>query len=333
MQITKAKREKVKVPILLMGASGSGKTLSALLVAKGMIERMFPKLTEDEQWEKIGFIDTEHRRSNLYVNTEHAGVVIGSFLKVDLTAPYLATNYKRAFDMLKQASAEVIIVDSLSSAWSGEGGILARIDELGCGFDKWSQVTPDQRMLLSILMDTDAHVIATVRSKQGVEVTRNDRGKTKIEKIGLKPEYKDGLEYEFAITFQLYENHLAEAMKDNSSLFPEATLLSRESGAIIYDWAEKGVDPKAEERRRIQGALDSINKLVGDDELLNRKLTEFKNELGNQDLTTWNLSHLIAAYKHLKNVAEFRDLDIDVDGNSKVEQQSEDVQRDFKVIS
>ncbi|MFD1317003.1 AAA family ATPase [Loigolactobacillus coryniformis] len=331
MQITKAKREKVKVPILLMGASGSGKTLSALLVAKGMIEKMFPNLDEDQQWEKIGFIDTEHRRANLYVNTEHAGTLIGSFLKVDLDPPFTADKYKQAFEMLKRADVEIIIVDSLSSAWSGEGGILARIDQMGGGFDKWSQVTPDQRMLLSILMDTDVHVIATVRSKQGLEVTRNERGKTKIEKVGLKPEYKDGLEYEFAITFQLYENHFAEAMKDNSSLFPEAMLLSRKTGAVIYDWAEKGVDPKAAERERIQGALDAINKLIGDDELLNRKLTEFKTEIGNQDLTTWSLVQLIAAYKHLKNTAEFRDLNINVDSNSSDQQQT-DVHRDFKVL-
>ena len=66
MEIKKAKREKIKVPIMITGASGSGKTVSALFIAKGIIEKMHSDLSEQEQWEKIGVIDTEHKRSLLY---------------------------------------------------------------------------------------------------------------------------------------------------------------------------------------------------------------------------------------------------------------------------
>lgn len=59
-RIVKAKRQKIKVPILVMGASGSGKTLGSLLIAKGMMEGMYPDASDEEQWDKVGVIDTEH---------------------------------------------------------------------------------------------------------------------------------------------------------------------------------------------------------------------------------------------------------------------------------
>ncbi|XCQ50936.1 hypothetical protein ABLU38_00230 (plasmid) [Enterococcus faecalis ATCC 29212] len=79
MEIKKAKREKIKVPIMITGASGSGKTVSALFIAKGIIEKMHSDLSEQEQWEKIGVIDTEHKRSLLYADSTIGNVDIGNF--------------------------------------------------------------------------------------------------------------------------------------------------------------------------------------------------------------------------------------------------------------
>ena len=76
MEVKKAKREKLKVPIMITGASGSGKTVSALLIAKGIVEKMYPDLSDEEQWLKIGVIDTEHKRALLYAESTVAGVYI-----------------------------------------------------------------------------------------------------------------------------------------------------------------------------------------------------------------------------------------------------------------
>jgi hypothetical protein len=303
MKIQKAERAKIKVPIMLMGASGSGKTLSSLLIAKGIVEAMLPKATDEEHWAKIGMVETEHNRSSLYVNTEHDNVTIGNFLQVELKPPFTVQSYVEAFDMLKQAGVEVIIIDSLTSAWSGEGGLIDKVNELGGAFSDWKKVGPDQQQLLRLLSDTDVHVIATSRSKQGIEVTRNDVGKVQVEKVGLKPDLKDGLEYEFTITFQLYQDHSAQAMKDNSSIFTEQRPLNRETGHKIYAWAEEGVDLVAEERERKRKALIAIETLAKD-EVAAKSLEMLKKRVGKDNLADWTLEELAKGYKYAEAQAK-----------------------------
>ena len=252
----------MKVPIMLMGASGSGKTVGALLIAKGIVWQMFPDLSDDEKWEKIAVIDTEHGRSTLYAGMTIKEQEIGSFLHYDLSKPYTPQRYKDAFMECKQAGCEVIIVDSITHAWSGEGGVLDKVNALGGKFSDWNKVKPDENTLLSMFLDTDVHVIACVRSKQGYELTTLDTGKLQIEKVGLKAEQKDSLEYEFAITFQLYQNHTAEPMKDNSNSFDGRFIITEETGKQIYEWAEEGVDIKAIERKKKADTITQINQLA-----------------------------------------------------------------------
>lgn len=305
MQVTKAKREQIKVPILLMGASGSGKTLGALLIAKGMIERMHPKLGEDKQWDKIGVIDTEHKRTNLYVDTEHDGIRIGEFPKVDLQAPFTSNRYLDAFQSLISYGCEVVIVDGISNAWSDEGGVLQQVDNYAGGtggMQGWKSVSGEQRSFLHLLTNEDVHVIATARSKQGVEVTKDDNGKLHVEKIGLKIEQKDSLEYEFAIAFQIYENHIAQATKDNSSIFNQPTELSRDVGNKIVDWAEKGIDVKAEENERVQKAVKQINDMVKDSEGGQMELKRQIMAANNIPIDNWSLNRLKVLYVGIKKI-------------------------------
>lgn len=261
MELQNAKREKIKVPIMLMGASGSGKTLSALLIAKGIVEEMYPEMSNEEHWGKIALIDSEHKRSLLYAQSEHDGVFIDGFQHLDLKPPYTAPRYMQAFQMCKDAGCEVIVVDSLSHAWSGEGGILDKVNNLGGRYQDWKEVKPDENLMLKMLIDSDLHVIATARSKQATEVTTSETGKLKVEKLGLKPDQKDTLEYEFAITFQIYQDHTAEATKDNSSMFDGRVQLNlnREVGKNIYNWAEQGIDVKAQERKKRQELTDYLS--------------------------------------------------------------------------
>ena len=262
MALVKAVRQKMKVPVMLMGASGSGKTVGALLIAKGIIWEMYPDLTEEERWEKIAVIDTEHKRSTLYAGMTIEDQEIGNFMLYELNSPYSTTRYYDAFQACKAAGCDVIIVDSVTHAWSGDGGILSVVDKLGGKFSDWGKVKPDEQKLLSIFLDQEVHVIATVRSKQGYEVIKNDSGKLEIEKIGLKADQKDSLEYEFAITFQLYQNHTAEAMKDNANSFDGRFIITEETGKQIYQWAEMGIDIKAEERKKKKKTIDKIEHLA-----------------------------------------------------------------------
>ena len=111
----KAARKKAKLRLALAGPSGSGKTLSALMIAGGMV---------GGDWSKVALIDTEHERARFYADREDWG--IGEFLYQPLVPPYRADKY---IDIAK-AGADAVgedgvrIVDSLSHAWEGEGGVL-----------------------------------------------------------------------------------------------------------------------------------------------------------------------------------------------------------------
>lgn len=266
MSLRKAERKKMKVPILLMGASGSGKTVSALMIAKGLTEGMFPDLSEDERWGKVAVIDTEHARSELYANQTIADNHIGQFNIYDLEPPHSPQRYAEAFRECKEAGCEVIIIDSITHAWSGQGGLLDKVNSYGGKFSDWNKVKPDEQAFLKIFSDQDVHVIATVRSKQGYEVSQSDTGKLNVTKLGLKPDQRDGLEYEFAIAFQLYPNHMAEASKDNSNHFEERIVISPGTGLEIYKWAEQGVDLKAQKKKERAEKIDKIKELANESE-------------------------------------------------------------------
>lgn len=102
MEVTVAKREKMKIPILVTGASGSGKTVSSLLIAKGIVETMYPDLSADEQWLKIAVIDTEHNRAKYYADSEIGGSQVGEFLHADFKPPYNANELAVGIDQLKK---------------------------------------------------------------------------------------------------------------------------------------------------------------------------------------------------------------------------------------
>ena len=115
VEVTRATREKSKLRLALAGVSGGGKTLGALLLASGLTGGDFSK---------VCLIDTEHRRGELYANRTDLGV--GEFWYIELKAPYSPEHYKECVDAaVKQVGPDgVVIVDSLSHAWSNAGGVL-----------------------------------------------------------------------------------------------------------------------------------------------------------------------------------------------------------------
>lgn len=92
----------------MWGGTGSGKTKSALLLARGMAG---PK-------GKVVIIDTEHRRASYYADS-----IPGGFLSIDLEPPYTPERYWDAIDTM-EGSCDVGILDSATHLWEGPDGIL-----------------------------------------------------------------------------------------------------------------------------------------------------------------------------------------------------------------
>lgn len=245
----KARREKQKAIIGYIGPSGSGKTVSALRTAYGMMLEAYPEASEAELWAKIGVADTEHGRSLLYWNEQFGDMRVGDFIHIDFNAPYTTERYNGAVKALKAEGCEVIIIDSLSHNWQGEGGIIETHSNMaGNSFQNWGKLSSETTNLIKTLTRNDVHILCTLRTKTEYALEENDKGKMAPRKIGTKPVQKDELEYEFMINFNVNMDHLAETSKDNTRLFEgQAFQISEDVGRTLYKWLELGVDVKAEE--------------------------------------------------------------------------------------
>lgn len=245
MQLRKASRKKAKIRLGLSSVSGGGKTVSALLIAYGMVG----------DWSKIAVVDTESESADLYANhTLPNGITIGEFQVCPLSAPFAPERYIEAIRACENAGIEVIIVDSITHEWDGKGGCLEIVDQLTQAsthknsYIAWGKVTPRHQAFIDALLQSKCHIITTVRRKQDYEMTKGNDGKIKVEKAGLKEITREGFEYELTVNLELDHGHFATASKDRSGLFsgkPEF-IPSIETGKLIAEWCESGADTSQE---------------------------------------------------------------------------------------
>lgn len=256
-----AKREKQKALIGIAGPSGSGKTVGALLLAYGMMKEAYPDATNEELWQKIGIADTEHRRSKTYEGQLFGDVKIGQFFHIDFKPPYTTERYTYAIQALIKAGCEVVITDSLSHQWQGEGGVVETHGQMsGNSFQNWGKLAVESTRLVKSLTSAPIHMISTMRVKTDYTMVQED-GKTKPVKVGLKPVQKDDMEYEFDTVFTVNMDHEASISKDTSNLFDGEFVLDETVGAKLYRYLELGIDIQAEERAK-QAKLEEERKVM-----------------------------------------------------------------------
>ena len=258
----KAQRHKLKVNMLVTGGSGAGKTVGALLTAKGIVQELNPGIEEADIWTKIAVIDTEHERALFRANMTVGGEHIGEFLHLNFEAPYDSQRLVSIFDEAKKMGVQVMIVDSLAHFWGGEGGLLDIHEQNGGQFKDWVKTNKTQKVLLDLLTDNpDMHTIVTSRVKQDIAMEPGDDGKMVVKKKGLKAEIRDGWEYEFAISVQVdHYTHELIVMKDNSELIAgrEDKKMSPELGRELVRWADQGVDVVKERQERKVAVVQEI---------------------------------------------------------------------------
>jgi len=251
MAFRQATRKQAKLRLALCGPSGSGKTYSALLIAQG--------LTPDG---KIALVDTEHGSGELYAD-------LAAYDVAPLEPPFTPARYIELIREAEQGGYDVLILDSLSHAWSGSGGVLdmkdaaAAASRSGNGFAAWREITPLHNQLVDTVLGANLHIIATMRTKTAYEVVEDERGKKAPRKIGLAPVQREGMEYEFTTVIDLsVERHVATATKDRTRLFdgqhftPEVA-----TGEILREWLETGVDPVAENKRMLRRLKGQVSRI------------------------------------------------------------------------
>jgi len=260
-EIKKAEREKLKFSAMFMGATGSGKTVGALLTAKGIIEAMYPDLdtTSEEFWQKIGLVDTEHNRSKVYADATVGGHYIGPFLHLEFDPPYDVESYIESINVLKGAGCDVVIIDSATHAWDNAGGILELHQNLGGQFNTWQKVNPIiKKFYQALTADLDVHIIATIRSKMKYEAAASETGKMKISRIGLKPVMRDDFEYEVLTAIHFDEDHKTTVVKDNTHIFENDVYVSPEYGSDLLRFLNEGVDVATQRKERYDAKLRDL---------------------------------------------------------------------------
>lgn len=219
----KAERKRAKLRLGISGISGSGKTWSSLEIAHGM-------------GGKVALIDTESGRGELYGNEFNYDV-----LRLD--APYSVEKYIEAIKSAEKANYDILIIDSLSHAWAGEGGILSVADKAGGSFTAgWKQATPKHNLLIDTLITSKLHLIVTVRTKTEYILELNEKGKQVPRKVGMAPVQRDNLEYEFTVWMEISNDHTAHITKDNTRLFDQQFITpTKKMGEQLMDWLNQGI--------------------------------------------------------------------------------------------
>jgi hypothetical protein len=227
VQIRKAERSQAKLRLGMSGPSGSGKTYSSIVLGLAL-------------GKKIGLIDTEHGSGDLYAH-------LGDYDIIQIEAPFTVSKYLEALRAFEAAGYDVVIIDSLTHAWSGEGGLLdkqgkiADQDPRGNSYTAWRKVTPEHNAMVEAMLASPCHLIATVRAKQDYAQEKNDKGQTVIKKLGMAPVQREGMEYEFTVFLDLAMDHTATASKDRTSLFDgEYFKIDKRVAKRLLDWLNTG---------------------------------------------------------------------------------------------
>jgi hypothetical protein len=208
IQFTKATKKRAKARVALDGPAGSGKTWTALELA-----------TVLAKGGKIAGVDTEHGSMSLYSDKFDFDVI-----ELDDFHPQ---NYIDAIHAAEDGGYSVVILDSLTHAWDGKGGVLELHDDAtardrnGNSYTAWRNVTPIHNDLVEAIVTSPIHIIATMRSKMEYAQEKDDNGRTKIRKIGMAPIQRAGTEYEFTMVGDMDVDHKIVISKSRCDLMAD----------------------------------------------------------------------------------------------------------------
>lgn len=228
-EFKKAVKYNAKLRMAIAGPSGAGKTYTALRIGAALANGG-----------KVALVDTEHESASKYAD-------LFEFDTMVLMPPFHPNKFIEAIGMSMKAGYTVLILDSLSHAWSGPGGLLNIVDEIAAKsrtlntFVAWKDATPIQQNLVEAILRADLHVIGTMRTKQEYIMESIDRGGRTVNvprKIGLAPIQRDGFEYEFDIFMHMDQDHNGIITKTRcpalkSGVFKEP---GENLAAIISEW-------------------------------------------------------------------------------------------------
>jgi hypothetical protein len=308
-----AVREKIGLLFGVAGASGSGKTRSALHLAKGIANGTG----------KIAVIDTESGRALHYAPQpgQKADSSKGTFdfQHLDFPPPFTPDRYIEAIRACEADGATVIVIDSMSHEWAGEGGCsdmqmleaerMAKAAAAKSGKQwewmvdsmtapAWKRPKLAHQRMMARLIQCRTHLIFCLRAQEKIKIV--DR---KVVPVGFQPICEKNFMFELSGSLMMHPEHpgcpdygLPHKLNDDlQDILPHARMVGDETGKRLRGWAETGEDRKAEDRvaagvreliERIQDAetLDALEGLTSDPEVIKQRayLTKHRGDLAKQ---------------------------------------------------
>jgi hypothetical protein len=245
----RAIRTNVNLLIGVAGPSGSGKTFSALRMASGISDGAL-----------FAVIDTERGRSKHYAD-------MFSFDVAELEPPFSPARYLEAIEAADAAGYPVIVVDSMSHSWAGDGGCMDMQEEefqrLTKGKEEradafkllsWAMPKQEHKRMVYGLLKVRAHVILCFRAEPKVEIVK-EGGKTVIKAKqtltsieGWIPICEKSLPFELTASALLTPDHPGvprwiKLQEQHAVMFPPESKLDEGAGRAIAAWA-KGAEQK-----------------------------------------------------------------------------------------
>lgn len=239
-KIQPATRQGVKPLIVPYSESGCGKTMSALLLARGLAG---PK-------GKIVVADSESRRASLY-----ADVIPGGFETFDLCEPFSPARYIEAVDTIENSGAACGIIDSGSHEWDGPGSVLDMAGENErksgkAGLHNWRLPKLEHAKFVQRLLRTKIPFIICLRAKYKTKQGKDRDGKTVIVRDDyISPIQAEDFIFEATVHMEILQDHSIRLTKCShpalKDCFPAQGPIKIEHGAMLAAWCDGTAAPKA----------------------------------------------------------------------------------------
>lgn len=232
----KANRAYTFLKIGIEGPSGAGKTMGALLIAKGLATSL----------DNIALVDTENGSGELYADDPRVGY---TYMYARMEPPFTPAKYVQLIKECVEAGVEVLVLDSLSHAWKYILSYKETLDSRGGNsYANWGKAKPIYDELKNAILFSPLHIIACMRSKAEYSVQTNAAGKSEVKKLGVNPIAEPENEYEFTCVFTVDKEHMATTLmtgKDRTGLFGDdpSFRISDDTGKLLRTWLSSAGAP------------------------------------------------------------------------------------------
>jgi hypothetical protein len=234
MAFAPAARRNSKLRLALSGTAGTGKTFTALQIAK-----MFSA--------RVALADSERRASEKYAIKAGTSEGLGNW-KFDVDQAFEKTpdGYTKMISEAAAAAFDVLVIDSYSHSWIGARDQVDMIGGRSAFHNGWKVISPKVSKLVDQILNYPGHVIATMRSKAEYVTEKDEKtGKSAPRKIGMETVARDGTDYEFDVMFDLTADGTLTVTKTRCPELPMGKIFERSEipavVKVLKAWLDEGV--------------------------------------------------------------------------------------------